>query len=115
MRGVMWRLISSGNLAMFAAIRRALARIYAGRGSTNSKAAGYGNRRANIGVISLQNAATNSKAVGGLRANGFALLPIEAGAIRDACPFHVSADAQGKKTPSPTKEIISRAWPRSSA
>jgi hypothetical protein len=37
------------------------------------------------------------QAVGGLHANGFALLPIEAGAIREACPFHVSADARMEK------------------
>jgi hypothetical protein len=36
-----------------------------------------------------------------LHANGFALLPIEAGAIREAWPFHVSADARKEEDAQP--------------
>jgi hypothetical protein len=61
-----------------------------------------------------QGAATNSKAVGGLHANGFALLPIEAGAITEAWPFHVSADARKEEDAQPDQGMISAAWPRSS-
>ena len=50
----------------------------------------------------------------GLRANGFALLPIEAGAIREACPFHVSADARKEEDAQPDQSMILAAWPRSS-
>ena len=56
---------------------------------------------------------TNSKAVGrGCGTNDLALLPIEAGAIREACPFHVSSDPQGKDA-RPDEQMITRAWPRS--
>jgi hypothetical protein len=49
-----------------------------------------------------------------LHANGFALLPIEAGAIREACPFHVSVDARKEEDAQPDRGMISPAWPRSS-
>jgi len=49
-----------------------------------------------------------------LHANGFALLPIEAGAIREAWPFHVSADARKEEDAQPDQSMILAAWPRSS-
>src|SRR5690349_17307045 len=49
-----------------------------------------------------------------LHANGFALLPIEAGAIREAWPFHVSADARKEEDAQPDQGMILAAWPRSS-
>jgi hypothetical protein len=58
--------------------------------------------------------ATNSKAVGGVvSADGFALLPIETGAIREAWPFHVSADARKEEDAQPDEGMISPTWPRS--
>jgi len=47
-----------------------------------------------------------AKPSAGLHANGFALLPIEAGAIREACPSHVSADAQGRRRPARRRDGI---------
>jgi hypothetical protein len=38
-------------------------------------------------------------------ANGFALLPIEAGAIRQAWPFHVSADARKEEDAQPDQML----------
>jgi hypothetical protein len=55
-----------------------------------------------------------AKPSAGLHANGFALLPIEAGAIREACPFHVSADARKEEDAQPDGGMVSRAWQRSS-
>jgi hypothetical protein len=65
-------------------------------------------------LVSVALKPQTAKPSAGLRANGFALLPIEAGAITEACPFHVSADARKEEDAQPDGGMVSRAWPRSS-
>jgi hypothetical protein len=55
-----------------------------------------------------------AKPSAGLYANGFALLPIEAGTISEAWPFYVSADARKEEDAQPDHRRISRVWLRSS-
>ena len=58
----------------------------------------------------IMGAYKHSKAAGGVVCTGgFASLPIEAGTIREAWPFHVSADARKEEDAQLDEGMISRA------
>jgi hypothetical protein len=58
-------------------------------------------------LLQARLAPQTAKPSAGLHTNGFALLPIEAGTIREASPFHVSVDAREEEDAQPDAVSIS--------